>query len=347
MDRQTGFQNREAYRGGLLSIGNFDGVHRGHQRIISTLTAAARERGRPAVVMTFEPHPIRVLAPDRAPPQLSTLDRKAELLEQLGVDCLIAMPTDRALLDLSPEEFFSQVVRGEIDASGMVEGENFCFGRDRAGTVETLDRLCRESGISLTVVNHVSLGDLTVSSSAVRKAISEGRVAEAVAMLGHPYRVRGSLGDLTVSSSAVRKAISEGRVAEAVAMLGHPYRVRGRVEPGAARGGAIGFPTANLSGVETLLPADGVYAGVAEVDGVRYAAAVHLGANPTFGETKRKLEVHLIDYSGGPLYDRELAVDLIDRVRGTLDFGDAAALQTQLRADIARVAGIVGEGEPE
>ncbi|REJ95947.1 MAG: bifunctional riboflavin kinase/FAD synthetase [Planctomycetota bacterium] len=311
MDRQTGFQNREAYRGGLLSIGNFDGVHRGHQRIISTLTAAARERGRPAVVMTFEPHPIRVLAPDRAPPQLSTLDRKAELLEQLGVDCLIAMPTDRALLDLSPEEFFSQVVRGEIDASGMVEGENFCFGRDRAGTVETLDRLCRESGISLTVVNHVSLGDLTVSSSAVRKAISEGRVAEAVAMLGHPYRVRG------------------------------------RVEPGAARGGAIGFPTANLSGVETLLPADGVYAGVAEVDGVRYAAAVHLGANPTFGETKRKLEVHLIDYSGGPLYDRELAVDLIDRVRGTLDFGDAAALQTQLRADIARVAGIVGEGEPE
>ena len=265
MDRQTGFENREAYRGALLSIGNFDGVHRGHQQIISTLVAAARKIDRPAVVMTFDPHPIRILAPDRAPPQLSSLDRKAELLEDLGVDCLIAMPTDRALLDLSPDDFFSRIVRDEIAAAGLVEGENFCFGRDRAGTVETLERLCGDAGISLTVVDHVALN-----------------------------------GDV-VSSSAIRKAVTEGRLSDAVSMLGHPYRLRGRVVAGASRGSEIGFPTANLADVETLLPADGVYAGVGRVGGARYAAAVHLGSNPTFGESERKLEVHLIDYSGPAL----------------------------------------------
>ena len=311
MDRQTGFENREAYRGALLSIGNFDGVHRGHQRIISTLVAAARKIDRPAVVMTFDPHPIRILAPDRAPPQLSSLDRKAELLEDLGVDCLIAMPTDRTLLDLSPDDFFSRIIRDEIAAAGLIEGENFCFGRDRAGTVETLRRLCRDAGISLTVVDHVALN-----------------------------------GDV-VSSSAIRRAVTEGRLSDAVSMLGHLYRLRGRVVAGAGRGSAIGFPTANLADVETLLPADGVYAGVGHVGEARYAAAVHRGGNPTFGDAERKLEVHLIDYSGGPLYDQEIAVDLMDRVRGTVEFASPDALRDQLTADIARVREIVTRQERE
>src|SRR5690606_36485403 len=157
-----GFTDRAAYSGGYVSIGNFDGVHRGHQRMISTLVRQSRADGIPAVVMTFDPHPIALLAPGRVPPRLSTLERKAELLEQCGVDVLIAYPTDQAFLNLSPEEFFDRIIRGELDARGLVEGPNFCFGKDRAGDIERLQQLCDASGLTLTVVDAVTEGEKIV-----------------------------------------------------------------------------------------------------------------------------------------------------------------------------------------
>ncbi|MGD9856821.1 MAG: bifunctional riboflavin kinase/FAD synthetase [Planctomycetaceae bacterium] len=295
-----GFTDPAAYSGGCVSIGNFDGVHRGHQQMIAALVEQARRDAVPAVVMTFDPHPITLLAPGRVPPRLSTLERKAELLEACEVDVLVAYPTDRHLLSLSPVEFFARVVQGELQARGLVEGPNFCFGKDRAGDVETLRALCDAAGMSLTVV----------------EAVTEG--------------------DLIVSSSAVRAALKTGRMSDAVRMLGHPYRLTGRVGPGAGRGRAIGFPTANLIDVETMLPAQGVYAAQAHVEGVVHPAAVHLGPNPTFAEEDSKLEVHVLDFAGD-LYGQSLSIDLLARLRATMHFSDAVALQNQLKEDVATI----------
>ena len=266
--------------------------------MIDTLVGQAHAKKVPAVVFTLDPHPISLLSPGQVPPSLSTLARKAELLGSRGVDVLIAYPTDQALLDLSPEDFFRQVIRGELDAQGLVEGPNFCFGKDRAGDVKTLRQLCDRDGLTLTIVEAVTTAAETV-----------------------------------VSSSQIRQAIGEGQIADAVAMLGHPYRLTGIVEPGARRGSGLGFPTANLSDVATLLPPDGVYAAHSEVDGGRYAAAVHLGSNPTFDDVTRKLEVHLVGFTGD-LYGRPLSIDLIDRVRDTMRFEDVESLRSQLAVDV-------------
>jgi riboflavin kinase/FMN adenylyltransferase len=309
MQVQSGFEDAAAYRGGFVSIGNFDGVHLGHQAMIRELVGQARRAGVPAAVLTFAPHPIRLLAPERAPPLLTTPERKAELLARCGVDCLIVYPTDRALLSLAPREFFDRVLRGELEARGVVEGPNFCFGRGRAGTVETLRQFCDEAGLSVTIAPPVS--------------------------------VNGQL----VSSSAIRKALMAGAVEPASAMLGYLYRLTGHVVRGAGRGRQIGFGTANLADVGTLIPANGVYAGRSRVGDRLHAAAIHIGPNPTFGEDARKLEVHLLDYAGGNLYDSQLSVDLLARVRGTETFANVDALRARLELDVAevrRIAAIAG-----
>ncbi len=298
-----GFDEPQAYRGGYVSIGNFDGVHLGHQRIVGELVQTAHQQTRPAVVFTFDPHPVYLLRPQDAPPSLSTLERKAELLDRCGVDCLIAFPTTKALLALEPEQFFEQIIRGELQARGLVEGPNFRFGHNRRGDVEMLERLCTEARLTLTIVPPV---------------VIEGRV---------------------VSSSVIRKLIAEGRIAQAVALLGHPYRLTGRVEPGADRGRSIGFPTANLTAVKTLIPPDGVYAGIGHVQGRPFPAAVHIGPNPTFGEAQRKLEVHLVGFEG-ELYGSRLDVDLLERLRAIRRFENVETLKQQLQEDVAEAVRI-------
>lgn len=300
MHIQRGFQNPDQYRGGWVTIGNFDGVHRGHQSMLATLVSRARAEGTPAVVMTFDPHPISLLRPQHTPPALSLLDHKLELFERHSIDTVVVYPTDQALLRLTPDEFFRSIVLGELNAVGLVEGPNFFFGHRRAGNVETLRQLCDAAGRSLDVVPAVT--------------------------------VRGRM----VSSSEVRSLVSSGQIAEAVELLGHPYRVRGVVATGAARGRTIGFPTANLESIATLLPPDGVYAGVCTVDETTYPAAINLGSNPTFGESARKFEVHLLDFSGD-LYGRTLDVDLLARVRDVVRFGSSDALKQQLKQDLEAV----------
>lgn len=300
MHIQRGFQQPEQYRGGWVTIGNFDGVHRGHQSMLATLISRARAAGTRAVVMTFDPHPIALLRPQQTPPALSLLDHKLELFERHGIDTVVVYPTDAALLRLTPDEFFRNIIENELNAVGLVEGPNFFFGQKRAGNVQTLSRLCAAASRSLEVVPAVL--------------------------------VNGQM----ISSSEVRSRIASGRIAEAVAMLGHPYRIRGRVVAGAARGRTIGFPTANLDGVTTLLPPDGVYAGVCVVENRSYAAAINLGPNPTFGEGARKFEVHLLDFAGD-LYGRTLDVDLLARVRDVVRFESSDALKQQLKEDLAAV----------
>jgi len=296
----SGFDDPPAYRGGFVSIGNFDGVHRGHQSIIDRLLWHARDAKVPAVVVTFNPHPITILRPELAPPALATFERKIELLAACGVDCVIAYPTDLAFLQLTPDEFFHKIVMHEIAARGLVEGPNFFYGHDRAGNSQTLRASCDAEGLYLEIVP--------------------------------PIRVADNL----VSSSAVRRWIAAGNVSAAAEMLGYSYQVAGRVTRGAERGRTIGFPTANLSEVHALLPANGVYAGFAKALGTWFPAAINLGPNPTFDEHRQKLEVHLLDFAAD-VYGERLDIEFVSRIRDTVRFGSREQLIEQLQRDVAAV----------
>jgi len=280
-----------------VTIGNFDGVHRGHARLIDRLQIQARAVGGPAIVFTFDPHPARILRPHEAPPPLTWAERKAELLAEVGVDALIAYPTDEALLALSPQEFFDRVVCRQLRARAMVEGPNFRFGRDRAGDVHSLASLCERADVTLDVVEPL-IDD-----------------------------------DDYVSSSRIRELIRTGDVDAAGAMLTRPYRVRGLVTHGARRGMSIGFPTANVEAVDTLLPAAGVYAGRAVAASETWPAAINIGPNPTFGEHALKFEVHLIGFQGS-LYGQPLEVDFLARLRDIHPFASVDELKSQLGRDI-------------
>jgi riboflavin kinase/FMN adenylyltransferase len=284
--------------GGAVTIGNFDGVHRGHARIVERLVAKAREVGGPSIVFTFDPHPVRLLRPDKAPPPLTWTDRKAQLLAELGVTAVVAYPTDEALLALSPAEFFDRVVRQGLSARAIVEGPNFFFGRERAGNIEVLGELCKAAGVALEIVEPLTVGSEYVSSSRVRREVAAGNVDEARRLLTRPYRIRG--------------------------MVTH----------GARRGNKIGYPTANVSAIDTLLPAIGVYAGRAIAPTGNWPAAINIGPNPTFGEEVLKVEVHLIGFDGS-LYGEPLEVDFLARLRGTQPFASVAELQAQLARDVA------------
>jgi riboflavin kinase/FMN adenylyltransferase len=287
------------YRNGALAIGNFDGVHRGHAEIARRVRQRADQLGGPAVIFTFDPHPVRILRPEMTPPPLTWTNRKVELLGALGIDVVIAYPTDRALLDLTAEDFFQQIVIQRIQAKAMVEGPNFNFGRDRAGTIETLARLCADHGIELDILK--------------------------------PYRLPGE--EPFVSSSRIRKLIAAGDVAEAGSMLTQPYRIRGMVTHGAGRGAGLGFPTANLEAVDTLIPDLGVYAGVAHQGENAFAAAVHIGPNPTFGESIRKIEAHLLDFHDS-IYGEPLELSFLARIRDVVTFSDSDQLKQQLASDL-------------
>jgi len=297
-----------ASRGGAVSIGNFDGVHRGHIEIVRRLLERAAEVGGPAVVFTFDPHPVRLLRPKQSPPPLTWTERKAELLAAHGVDWIVAYPTDEALLQLSAAEFFERIVRGALDARALVEGPNFFFGHNREGTIQRLGELAAAAGISLDVVP--------------------------------PVAIDGAL----VSSSRVRELIRSGNVEQAKKLLAAPYRIRGMVTHGAGRGAKIGFPTANLGAVDTLLPAQGVYAGRGWVAGASWPAAINLGPSPTFGDTAVRVEAHLIGQNEA-LYGQPLEVDFLTRLRDIRPFESPQALAEQLARDVRAVERIVREEE--
>ncbi len=304
----------DGLRGGAVAIGNFDGVHIGHARLVASLRQQASAIGGPALVFTFDPHPARLLRPALTPPPLTWTDRKAQLLGELGADSMIAYPTDEAMLTMTAEAFFEQIIVARLGARAMVEGPNFRFGRDRAGTIERLARLCHEAGIALQIVEPVKIDDDANPS-----------VAEAY-----------------VSSSRIRHLVAEGHMESARRLLTRPYRIRGRVTHGAGRGAKIGFPTANLEAVDTLLPSEGVYAAMAipshggQAQG-QWPAAVNIGPNPTFGEHVLKVEAHLIGFDG-PLCGQVLELDFLARLRDIHPFASIDELQTQLALDVKSVA---------
>jgi riboflavin kinase/FMN adenylyltransferase len=285
-------------RGGAVTVGNFDGVHLGHQHLIAELSRQAVAVGGPAVVVTFDPHPLRVLAPERFEPVLTTTADRAELLRSYGVNCVVALRTNHGMLQVTAEDFFRQLLRDGFGAKAIVEGFNFRFGRERRGDNTLLASLCGSAGMQFAVVPPFELGGIVVSSSLVRMAL-----------------------------------LQQGDVAKASRYLGRPYRIHGLVVAGARRGRTIGCPTANLDQVESLVPGNGVYAGQATVNGRTYPAAVNIGPNPTFGEVLRKVEAHLIGFSGD-IYGQRLTLSFIDRLRDTRPFARVDELQQQLRDDV-------------
>jgi riboflavin kinase / FMN adenylyltransferase len=288
----------DACRHGALTIGNFDGVHRGHQALLAELQRQAQLVHGPAVAMTFDPPPSQLLRPGTLPAVLTTVTDRAMLMQAQGADHVLILETTHELLQHTAREFFETVVVGSVAAHAVVPGFNFAFGHNREGTVERMLAFCHERGLACVPVPPLQLG-------------------------GQP-----------VSSSRIRAELLAGNVAGAAQLLGRPHRVRGRVVTGQRRGQTLGIPTANLEQVPTLIPGNGVYAVRALVDARLWPGAANVGANPTFGEHARKLEVHLIGYHGD-LYGAELAVDFVERLRETRKFSGVDELVRQLQADIA------------
>jgi riboflavin kinase/FMN adenylyltransferase len=288
------------FRGPAVAIGNFDGVHRGHQRLFERTRELARAVGGESVVLTFDPHPAKLFAPALAPPLISPLDRKLELIADAGIDACVVATFDHTLAALSPEEFVDQILVGELSARAVCVGYDFTFGKGRAGDTAALATLGKTRNFSVTVIDPVSADGMICSSTKVREFVLEGRV--------------------------------EG----AALLLGRDPEIEGEVVRGAGRGRTIQIPTANIRPATELLPAPGVYAGWARIpDGKRYLAAINIGSNPTFGGGALSVEAHLLDYDGKDLYGARLMVGLRRRLRAEVRFSSVEALVAQIRADIA------------
>lgn len=286
--------------GTWLTIGVFDGVHRGHQEIIQQLTAGARSNGAPAVVLTFNPHPASVLA-GREIKLLTLPEERAEILFGLGVDALIDLPFTRELAEHSAEDFMA-TLRQHLGLSHLLIGYDFALGKGRAGNFERLGQIGQELGYQVSAI------------AAQRQA------------------------DIVISSTLIRQDIAAGEVARAADRLGRPYALSGTVIPGDGRGRTIGIPTANVDvSLQKAIPLNGVYACHALIDGQKQQAVVNIGLRPTFtsGETLPRVEAHLLNYAAD-LYGKTLRLEFIERLRGEQKFASIDALVSQIRADIER-----------
>ncbi|MFJ2111030.1 MULTISPECIES: bifunctional riboflavin kinase/FAD synthetase [unclassified Streptomyces] len=289
----------------VVTIGSYDGVHRGHQLIIGRAVQRARELGVPAVVVTFDPHPSEVVRPGSHPPLLAPYHRRAELMAELGVDALLILPFTVEFSQLSPADFIVKVLVDKLHARSVIEGPSFRFGHRAAGNVAVL------SDLGATYDYDVEVVDLRVTGEAGG---------------GEPF-----------SSTLTRRLVAEGEVEGAAEILGRPHRVEGVVVRGAQRGRELGFPTANVETLpHTAIPADGVYAGWLTADGERMPAAISVGTNPQFEATERTVEAYAIDRVGLDLYGLHVAVDFLSYVRGMRKFESIDALLEAIADDVKR-----------
>jgi riboflavin kinase / FMN adenylyltransferase len=290
---------RAHLNGPVGTVGNFDGLHRGHRTIIDKVIARARESGGSALLITFDPHPLRVLAPERAPLMITTRRQKLALLEETGIEFVLVLPFSVELAEVTAERFVKEHLAEGLGMREVYVGANFNFGHNRAGTADLLVSLCGELGIRAEMV-------------------PESRY------LGSP-----------ISSSRIRRAIAAGEVELARELLGRPYAVEGTVIHGEGRGAGLGFPTANLTPQNELIPQDGVYVTEAVVAGKTHPAVTNIGSRPTFAQAQYAIETHIL---AGPqeLYDQPLQVRFLARLRQELKFESPRALVEQVRRDVER-----------
>jgi riboflavin kinase/FMN adenylyltransferase len=281
----------------VLALGNFDGLHRGHMKIIDRVRRRAGERGGTPAAMTFDPHPSRVLRPDKAPPLLMTTDQKLEALSKAGMQGVAVVRFTQELSRWEPEPFVRTVLVEWLRVAEVWVGANFLFGHDRAGTFSVLRTLGARYGFRAEKID--------------------------------PVRYK----DFVVSSTRIRRLVAEGRVDEAAALLGHHFFLDGTVTRGAGRGREIGFPTANVCTENELLPPTGVYATLVTIDGVVCPSVTNIGFRPTFGDVDRTtIETHVFAFNRD-LYDARLRVSFVQRLRDERPFADVDALRAQIDAD--------------
>lgn len=307
----VGLDSLEPQEGGaVVTIGTFDGLHLGHRNLVARAMDMASDTGGTSGVITWDRHPAATLRPDKMPPLLSSQERKIELIEDMGADLVVVLPFDERLSHLSPEDFAKQVLASGLNASHVFVGANWRFGHKAAGDVSQLQTLGKELGF-----------------------VVEGVGLQTVA--GEP-----------VSSSRVRRAVADGDMISARALLGRPYDVDGVVVRGAARGKGLGFPTANLEIDHALArPPIGVYAGIAHVGGMKYPAAINIGVNPTFGGERGtspvNVEAYILDFAND-IYDEVIRLEFWKRLRDEKRFDSVEALVAQMHLDVEETRGVVG-----
>jgi riboflavin kinase/FMN adenylyltransferase len=283
----------------VLALGNFDGLHRGHLKIIERVRRGAAEHGGTPMAMTFDPHPPRVVRPDKAPPLLMTKTQRLEALHRAGITCVAVVRFTHELSEWDPETFVRTVLADWLRVSEVWVGANFLFGHGRSGNFSLLRTLGQRHGFRADKID--------------------------------PVRYK----DFVVSSTRIRRLVAEARMDEAGALLGHPYYVDGTIVEGQKRGKTIGFPTANMVTDNELIPPHGVYATTMTVDGVVHAALTNIGVRPTFNETEATIETHLLRYSGD-LYGRGVRLSFVQRLRDERKFDSVDALRAQIEADERR-----------
>ena len=309
----------------VVTIGNFDGVHRGHQHVLAQVTQTARRHNIPAVAVTFDPHPAQVHRPESAPELIMGLQDKLEALGSTGLDAVLVMKYTLDLAAMTPLEFVRDVLAEGLHAEHVVVGHDLRFGAGNGGDVGTMQELGEKLGFSVQVVNEFGAG-------------------------GFPLHHDGDA-DRRCSSTWVREALSQGDVVTAASVLGRPPRMRREVVHGAARGRDLGFPTANLSHDSTgYVPADGIYAGwLIDESGTRWPAAISVGSNPTFDGVSRQVEAHVIDrpreaVEDFDLYGQTVAVEFTRRLRGMVAYQGPEALVEQMNLDVAQAHELLVRG---
>jgi riboflavin kinase/FMN adenylyltransferase len=290
-------ESRADFAGSVVTLGNFDGVHLGHQALIRGAVRDAAQRTIPSVVLTFEPHPLKVLAPERAPKLILAHKDKVQLMQQLGVDIVAVQPFDLAFAKLDPEAFVTELLVGRLKAKKLWVGSDLRFGQGRKGSVDDLLRLGVRQGFEVSAVEPIVVG---------------GR---------------------RVSSSRIRELIGAGRVEEVEVLLGRHHFISGRVIAGRRRGGDLGFPTANIAPRTEVLPLDGIYATVFHLGEQTLLSVSSIGVNPTFGSGPRTVESYILDFNRD-IYGAAVRLSFIKRIREERKFSSVAELVTQIRVDV-------------
>lgn len=291
---------QQPYQNAVITIGNFDGVHIGHQALLHTVIEKSDALDGTSVAMTFDPHPLRVLAPTERPPLITMAEQKTELIEKAGMDVLISIPFTKAFAAISARSFVEDLLIGQIGMRAIVVGKDYSFGRQREGNLNLLKQWADELGYEVIVVDWIQGRETSLQR---------------------------------ISSTHIRELVMDGNMREATRMLGRPYQIRGRVAGGRNRGGRLlGFPTANVNLQDELCPKQGIYAVTVEHEGTTYKGVANIGYSPTFDDHIFTIEVHILDFSKD-IYSDGIRVNFIERLRDEIKFANIEALSTQIRKD--------------
>ncbi len=296
----------EPFTNSVITLGNFDGIHLGHQALVRLVMKRAQEIQGQSMVVTFRPHPLKVLAPEKCPPLISIYEEKIELLSKLGIDVLVKIPFTLRFAEMSPREFVKNILCDLLGTKEIFVGCNYRFGRGREGTTETLKQMGAEFGFKVNEVEQISLKSEVISSTKIRQLLAGGEVEHAAELLGRPYAITGIV-------------------------------VRGD-----SRGKTLGFPTANIASKHAIIPADGVYAVKLSARDTCHDGVVNIGLRPTFDTKSLAIEVHVFDFNED-LYGEEVTIYFIKKLRQEKKFDSSDALIDQITKDVAEAKAVLAE----